>query len=249
MGDSRGSTLVLALMAPALAWSCGGASEKHSGNAAGAGSAQAGSSSTAGTPTTSQGGSAAPSKAGASGKAGELSATGGTPHGGGGQAAGGTAQSEAGAGGDAAGAGGRAWDPELLGFACDSKRCSIGQACVYCARAEGSFRICVPNPASDPAGFEAGTAICGEPRPTSFIECDGPEDCPATRYCVASEGAGNGGMRCRDEPSTVGGSCCFACGALTDCTLCRSSADCPDNVACEPAQSAPAGIMGCKRRP
>jgi hypothetical protein len=156
-------------------------------------------------------------------------------------AAGAAAASQAGAGGSA-----DQWDPDLLGFDCDSKRCAAGQACIRCFVGDTSSRICVPSPSGDPAGFATATAACEQPLPKIFDECDGPEDCPGAQYCVAAESA-NGFMRCRDEPSAANGSCCFACGALTNCTLCRSAADCPENRVCEPAQSAPAGIMGCQR--
>jgi hypothetical protein len=249
VGESRRvGMLLLALSAPALVWSCGSSSETGSGNPGAGGSAKAGASSAAGSPATSQGGSTTGGKAGAGG------ASAGTASGGGGQAVGGVAAAGAGMGGGDAGSGGDTgaggaapWDPELLGFECGSKRCSLGQACIFCSVEGSTTRICVPNPSDDPAGFATATAACVQPLTKSFNECDGPEDCPKTRYCVAAEGEA-GFMRCRDEPSSAGGSCCFACGASTDCTLCRSAADCPDNVACEPAQSAPAGVMGCARR-
>jgi hypothetical protein len=236
------------LIAPVSIWSCGGSSEKSTGNLGAGGSAKAGASSAAGTAGAGQSGSNAGGKSSGNG-GGSGSGEAGTAHGGAGQAAGGAPVAAAGAGGSDGGAGGAAepWDPELLGFACDSKRCSVGQACIYCAVGASSSRICVPSPSADPAGFATAMAACDQPLSTSFNECDGPEDCPAKRYCVAAEG-GEGFMRCRDEPSSATGSCCFACGALTDCTLCRSAADCPGNVACEPAQSAPAGVMGCARR-
>jgi hypothetical protein len=247
----RSQAAALLLLAPALIWSCGGSSEKST-SSPGAGGAKAGAGSVAGTATVGQSGSNAGGKS-SGGNAGSSNA--GTAHGGGGQTTGGVATAGmatgagAGAGGSDAGAGGAAepWDPELLGFECDSERCSVGQACIRCFVPGSSLRICVPSPSGDPAGFAAATAACEQPLTKSFDECDGPEDCPATRYCVAAEGD-NSFMRCRDEPSSASGSCCFACGAATDCTLCRSAADCPDNVACEPAQSAPAGVMGCARR-
>ena len=245
-GVRRGSRVAaLLLIAPALIWSCGGSSERNISHSSAGGSGKAGSNSspTAGKPSETEGGSAAGTQA---------SANGGTAAGSGGEATAGAPITLAGAGGteSAAGAGGVAqdWDPELLGFACDSARCSVGQACIRCVVGDAGSRRCVPNPAADPTGFAAATAECTKPPVTIFDECDGPEDCPGSQYCVAAELA-NGFMRCRNEPSSVNGSCCFACGAATDCTLCRSSADCPDNVACEPAQFAPAGIMGCKRRP
>lgn len=240
---------MLLLTAPTLLWSCGGASEKGSGNADVGGSSGGGASSVAGAPGSQQGGSSAGGKPALGGSGG------GTVHGGqaqaasAGQATGGAASAQAGAsvGGSDAGAAGATqhWDPELLGFDCDSKRCSVGQACLRCFVEGTSSRICVPSPAVSPTGFAAATETCDKPVTTVFDECDGPEDCPAAQFCVAAEGA-NGFMRCRDQPSTAG-SCCFACGALTDCTLCRSAADCPGNAACQPAQAAPAGIMGCQR--
>jgi hypothetical protein len=250
-GERRASrAAALLLIAPVLIWSCGGSSQKTSSNAGGGSvnagaSSVGGSSSAAGASTTSQSGSNPGGTS--SGNGGSSNA--GTSSGGGGQAAGGMATAGAGAGGSDAGAGGASepWDPELLGFECDSERCSVGQACIRCFVPGSSLRICVPSPSGDPAGFAAATAACEQPLTKSFDECDGPEDCPATLYCVAAEGD-NSFMRCRDEPSSASGSCCFACGAATDCTLCRSAADCPDNVACEPAQSAPAGVMGCARR-
>lgn len=247
--ESRRAWAVLLLTAPALLWSCGGTSEKRSSNAAGAGAPSGGASSVAGVPGSSQGGSTAGGKAGQDGSAGAPVQGGQAQAAGAGQAMGGAASAQAGAsvGSSDAGAAGATeyWDPELLGFACDSKRCSVGQACIRCFVEGTSSRICVPSPAVAPAGFAAATESCDKPLTTVFDECDGPEDCPAAQSCVAAEAA-NGFMRCRDQPSTAG-SCCFACGALTDCTLCRSTADCPGNAVCQPAQSAPAGIMGCQR--
>jgi hypothetical protein len=249
-GEQRGSrAAAILLITPVLIWSCGGSSEKSTSNPGAGGSAKAGASSAAGTAGAGQSGSNTGGKSSGNGGSGNA----GTTQGGGGQAAGGMAtagaSAAAGAGGSDAGAGGGAepWDPELLGFECDSKRCSVGQACINCFVGGSSSRICVPSPSGDAAGFATATAACEQPLTKSFNECDGPEDCPETRYCVAAEGDYSF-MRCRDEPSSAGGSCCFACGALTDCTLCRSAADCPDNVACEPAQSAPANVMGCARR-
>lgn len=240
-GQRRGSrAAALLLLAPALIWSCGGSSEKSVSPPGAGGTALAGSSSspTAGKPTTT-GGSAAVAQGGASGS---------TAAGSGGQATAGAPITQAGAGGDeaVAGAGGAAqeYDPTLLGFECDLARCSVGQACFRCILGDVVSRKCVPSPSVDPAGFSEATLGCMQP--VVFNDCDGPEDCPGFQYCVAAE-SGNGFMRCRNEPSSVNGSCCFACGALTDCTLCRSAADCPDHAACEPAQSAPAGIMGCAR--
>ncbi len=243
------ASLVL-LIAPASVWSCGGSSEKSANDPAAGASSKAGTSVVAGMAGAGQSGSSAGGKS-SSGGSGEA----GSSRGGAGQALGGAAVAGAGAagatgvGGTYAGAGGASdpYDPELLGFDCDSKRCTVGQACIRCVVGVTSSRLCVPSPSADPAGFETALAGCDEPLSTVFNECDGPEDCPNSKYCVAAESE-SGFMRCRDEPSTATGSCCFACGALTDCTLCRSAADCPDNVACEPAQSAPAGIMGCARR-
>ncbi|HEX2871571.1 MAG TPA: hypothetical protein VHP33_09950 [Polyangiaceae bacterium] len=236
------------LIAPALIWSCGGSSEKSSSPGAG-GSAKAGTSSVAGMAGVGQSGSnlGGKSSSGGSGEAGSGRGGTGQPMGGAAIAAGAGGAAEV--GGSSAGAGGanEPYDPELLGFECDSKRCAVGQACIRCVVGDTSSRLCVPSPSGDPAGFETALAGCDKPLSTVFNECDGPEDCPNSKYCIAAESA-NGFMRCRDEPSTATGSCCFACGAATDCTLCRSAADCPDNVACEPAQSAPAGIMGCARR-
>lgn len=237
---------MLLLVAPGLIWSCGGSSEKsvtHSG-AGGTGKAGSSASPTAGKPTTTEGGSGAVAQGGTSG---------GVIVGSAGVATAGAPSAQAGAGGSeaaagAAGAAGAAseWDPTQLGFACDLARCSVGEACVMCINGDTGGRKCVPSPTVDPSGFATATASCESVLPT-FNECDGPEDCPGFQYCVAAESA-NGFMRCRNEPSSMNGSCCFACGALTDCTLCRSAADCPDNAACEPAQSAPAGVMGCARR-
>jgi len=250
VAESRRAWAMLLLTAPALVWSCGGTSENRSGNAGVGGGSGSGASSVAGAAGSKQGGGST-----AGGKAGQ-GAGGGTVQGGqpqaagAGQATGGAASAQAGAsvGGSDAGAAGATerWDPELLGFACDAKRCSVGQACIRCMVEGTSSRICVPSPATAPAGYAAATETCDKPLTTVFDECDGPEDCSAAQFCVAAEGP-NGFMRCRDQPSTSTGSCCFACGAPTDCTLCRSAADCPGNVACQPAQAAPAGIMGCER--
>jgi hypothetical protein len=255
VAESRRAWAVLLLTGPALIWSCGGASENGSGNPGVAGSPSGGASSVAGAAGSKQGGSTAggsPGHGGASGgtaHAGEAQGAGAGQATGGAASAGGAASTQAGAsvGGSAAGAAGASehWDPELLGFDCDSKRCSVGQACIRCFVNGTSSRICVPSPTAAPAGFAAATESCEKPLTAIFDECDGPEDCAAAQYCVAAEGT-NGFMRCREQPS-IGGSCCFACGALTDCTLCRSAADCPNNAACQPAQSAPPGIMGCQR--
>ena len=249
MAESRRAWAMLLLTAPAFIWSCGGASAKGSGNAGVGGSTSGGASSLAGAPGSTHGGSTAGGNPGQGG-----AVQGGEAQGAGaGQTTGGAASAQAGAsaGGSSAGAAGAAgaaehWDPELLGFDCDSRRCSVGQACIRCFVDGTSSRICVPSPAGAPADFATATEACAKPLTASFDECDGPEDCPVAQYCVAAEGA-NSFMRCRDQPS-IGGSCCFACGALTDCTLCRSAADCPNNAACQPAQSAPAGIMGCQQR-
>lgn len=247
--ESSRAWAVLLLAAPPLVWSCGGASEKAPGSTGVAGSPSGGTSSVAGSPGSTQGGSAA------GGKVANGGAAGGTVQGGqaqgahAGQATAGATGAEAGAsiGGSDAGAGGATeqWPPELLGFECDSQRCSVGQACVRCISGDTASRKCVPRPAADPAGYAAAISACEEPRSTSFNECDGPEDCPAPQHCVAAEGA-EGFMRCRDEPSTAT-FCCFTCGALTDCNLCRSNADCPDPTVCKLAQGAPPGVMGCHR--
>jgi hypothetical protein len=248
VAESRRAWAMLLLTAPAFIGSCGGASAKGPGNAGVGGSTSGGASSVAGAPASTHGGSTAGSNPGQGGavQGGEAQGSGA------GQTMGGAASAQAGAsaGGSSAGAAGAAGaehgDPELLGFDCDSIRCSVGQACIRCFVDGTSSRICVPSPTGAPADFAAATEACEKPLTASFNECDGPEDCPAAQYCVAAEGA-NSFMRCRDQPS-IGGSCCFACGALTDCTLCRSAADCPNNAACQPAQSAPAGIMGCQGR-
>jgi hypothetical protein len=225
---------LLALVAPALAWSCGGASKQSQGTPGGA----AGSSAQA---ASSMGGSAGATTGGKVGAGGSSAGM----NRGGADAGGGQPVGDAGAGGNSAAAGGvgagGAPDP-LLGIECGDQLCSIGQACIRCQVEGMGEQLCVPHPEADPTGYAAAIEPC-DPAPNSvFDDCDGPEDCPADQFCVAREGP-DGFMRCRDMPS-MQHSCCFACGALTDCTICRSDQDCPDDETCEPAQAA--DVLGCR---
>jgi hypothetical protein len=153
-----------------------------------------------------------------------------------------------GIGGEAgAAAGGEGGADSELGFACGTAaRCDRGRVCVSCSvgvLTNGVLR-CVPHPVDDAAGYDEAVDDCvTDPR---YEECDGPEDCRSGEHCVAVAGP-EGTMRCRGMPADTNGSCCFACGALVDCTLCRTAADCPNpQDECEPVQSGPAGLMGCQ---
>jgi hypothetical protein len=104
---------------------------------------------------------------------------------------------------------------------------------------------CVPHPVDDRAGFDEAVEECLS-EPTTYEECDGPEDCESGEYCVAASGP-EGLSRCRATPATGFETCCFACNALLNCTLCRTSADCPaERSECEPVQMGPAGLLGCQ---
>ena len=142
-------------------------------------------------------------------------------------------------GGSAGGAGFGGGNP-LLGIDCADARCEPGQACVVCSPDDGTpgAQRCVPHPVQDPAGYAAATAGC---RPTSiYNDCDGPEDCAPEEFCVAREEQ-DGFIRCRTMPANTS-FCCFSCGAPTDCTLCRTTDDCPDEQTCQPVET---GLMGC----
>jgi hypothetical protein len=167
------------------------------------------------------------------GAAGALSDGGGgaAGKGGGGGSSGGGSTGEAGADGA---------DP-LLGVECHNQRCLPGNVCVACPAPGGLEWLCVPHPVTEPAAHAEATAHC-QPRPVDYDECDGPEDCQADDYCVAREGI-DGGQRCRDAPSPVSGSCCFTCGALPDCTLCRDDSDCPAGRTCAVVYE---NLKGCK---
>jgi hypothetical protein len=166
------------------------------------------------------------------GAAGARSDGGGTAgNGGGGGSSGGGSTGEAGADGA---------DP-LLGVECDNQRCLPGNVCVACPAPGGLEWLCVPHPVTEPAAHADATAQC-LPRPVDYNECDGPEDCPPDDYCVARQGI-DGGQRCRDAPSPASGSCCFTCGALPDCTLCRDDSDCPDGRTCAVVYE---NLKGCK---
>ena len=110
---------------------------------------------------------------------------------------------------------------------------------------DNSVLRCVPHPLAQPANYAAAIADCLN-SPTSYDDCDGPEDCAPGEYCVAIEGS-QGLSRCRSAPATGSKSCCFACNALTNCTLCKTNADCPaSEKTCAPVQSGPAGLKGCQ---
>jgi hypothetical protein len=162
--------------------------------------------------------------------------TAGAPAGSGGVAGGNGGAGESAAGGGAGGegatgeAGASGVDP-LLGVDCHGQHCELGDVCLPCPGAAALQWLCVPHPVTEPAAFAEATSQC-EPPPNEYRECDGPEDCSPGRFCVAKEGGADGGQRCRDEPSPVSGSCCFTCGALPNCTLCRDDGDCPDGRSC-----------------
>ena len=220
------------MVAPALAWSCGGASKQSQGTPSGAAGANAAGSSIGGSSTGGSAGAAAGGKVGGGGSSAGMDR--------GGAGAGGSEPvGDAGEGGNGApvggmGAGG-APDP-LLGIECRGQKCTIGQACLFCQVESVSEWLCVPHPESDPTGYAAAIEPC-DPAPSGiFDDCDGPEDCGANQFCVAREGP-DGFTRCRDMPS-MQHSCCFACGAPTDCTICRNDQDCPEDETCEPAIAA-----------
>jgi hypothetical protein len=148
------------------------------------------------------------------------------------------------AGAPAGGAGGARSE---LGFDCGSARCARGEVCVRCplgSPIDGTHR-CVPHPETDPSSYAEAVAECFA-EPTAYEECDGPEDCASGEHCVA-KAEPSGLSRCGSMPATGFETCCFACNALLNCTLCRTSADCPaQRNECEPVQMGPAGLLGCQ---
>jgi len=236
--------VVTLVLGTPLLGSCGGTSRNGTGNASGsAGSNSAGHAGalTGGAPAT--GGSSS----GAGAHAGGTHAAGGTQSGGtpaGGTPAGGrNAAGDSGFGGTtelggtagAGGAGGAPGDED--GWPCGDQRCSVGQTCIRCLIQNQSSPRCVPNPDQDPTAYASATAACEAP-PFAREDCDGPEDCPTNQYCVANQGA-----RCQNQPSTQH-FCCFACNAITNCTLCHSNQDCPAGETCEPNEVADS--KGCR---
>jgi hypothetical protein len=219
--------LLLGGIALAIAASCGGVASQPGEDGSG-GDAGTGGASNAGS-----GGSVATAGKGGGG-------------GSGGRATGGTTGVAGSGSGAVVGAGGFSVDAGSMGpqvgVGCEGVVCLPGQACILCVLegASTSERLCVPHPIDDPMGYASATTACRTT--TVFNDCDGPEDCAAGEYCVAREGV-DGFQRCRSMPSTEL-SCCFSCGALTDCTLCNTTEDCPDGEVCEPATSE---LMGCRR--
>jgi hypothetical protein len=204
---------------------------KNAGGAAGGGSVSGGATGQAGVAAGGRSGAAGSAEAGAAGaRPGGSSNTGGS----GGESSGGAAMGEGGAGGA---------PDRWLGVDCRDQRCLPGNVCVTCTGASGLQGLCAPHPTIDSDGYAEATAQC-EPRPREYDECDGPEDCAENQYCVARQGGDDGGQRCRDMPSPASGSCCFTCGALPDCTLCRDDSDCPEGRSCSVVYEA---LMGCKR--
>jgi hypothetical protein len=194
----------------------------QAGTSAG-GSSSGGSSSgggSAGHAGVSSGGRAGSMGANDGGAAGAAADSGGTA----GNSSGGTS-----GGGSTSGAAAGGADPQI-GVDCRNQRCIGGNVCVTCSTPSGLEWLCVPHPLAEPAAHAEATAHCAPP-PNGYDECDGPEDCGLDQYCVAREGV-DGGKRCRDEPSPPSGSCCFTCGALPDCTLCRNDGDCPEGRSC-----------------
>ena len=239
-------------MAALLASACGKSS--HDDLHASAGAETGGAAGTSPNPAgagTRSGGAAGTVGAAVSGTGGggETWSGGGTSNGGGSgsaNAGAGTAGGQSGgsAGAPAGGSGGADAD---LGFQCGSaEHCDVGQACVRCMLSQdNSVLRCVPHPIDQPTGYAAAMADCLN-SPTSFDDCDGPEDCAPGEYCVAMEGA-QGLSRCRSAPATGLKSCCFACDALTNCTLCKTNADCPaSEKTCAPVLSGPASLKGCQ---
>ena len=236
-------------MAALLASACGKSShdDLHASAGAETGGAAGTSPNPAGAGTTS-GGAAGTVGAAVSGSGGG----GGTSSGGGSPEGGGSGNANAGAGTAGGQSGGTAGAPAGgadadLGFQCGSaEHCDIGKACVRCMLSQdNSVLRCVPHPIDQPTGYAAAMADCLN-SPTSFDDCDGPEDCAPGEYCVAMEGA-QGLSRCRSAPATGLKSCCFACDALTNCTLCKTNADCPASEnTCAPVLSGPASLKGCQ---
>lgn len=221
-----------------MAGSCGGSGTRNApqtnagtGPSGGSGSGSAG---------PAIGGDAGSGKGGKVGGAGSQAGTGtsGVGAASGGERAGGAGGSGAAEGGGD-GAGGASQGP--LGIECDAATCMIGQACVFCVTEDSSVRICVPHPERDATGYAAATEACASQPTQSFDDCDGPEDCEPHQFCVARAGA-DSFMRCRDMPSTLH-SCCFDCGALADCTICRNDRDCPDGETC--SRAIRDGFKGC----
>ena len=239
-------------MAALLASACGKSS--HDDLHASAGAETGGAAGTSPNPAgagTRSGGAAGTVGAAVSGTGGggETWSGGGTSNGGGSgsaNAGAGTAGGQSGgsAGAPAGGSGGADAD---LGFQCGSaEHCDVGQACVRCMLSQdNSVLRCVPHPIDQPTSYAAALADCLN-SPISYDDCDGPEDCAPGEYCVATEGT-QGLSRCRSAPATGLKSCCFACDALTNCTLCKTNADCPaSEKTCAPVLSGPASLKGCQ---
>lgn len=232
--------VVTLVLGTPLLGSCGGTSRNGTGNAGGsAGSNSAGHAGALTGGAQATGGSSS----GGGAHAGGTQAAGGTQsggtHAGGAPVGGHDAAGNSGSGGNTelggAGAGGATGSEE--GWPCGDQRCSLGQTCIRCLIQNQSLPRCVPNPDQDPTAYASATAACEAP-PFAREDCDGPEDCPTSQYCVANQGT-----RCQNQPSTQH-FCCFACNAITNCTLCHSNQDCPAAETCEPNEVADS--KGCR---
>jgi hypothetical protein len=106
-----------------------------------------------------------------------------------------------------------------------------------------SYALCVPDSASDPAGYQAATASCDFV--TELTDCDGPEDCAKGEYCVF--GLHNlAASFCSPDPAPEPEACCFTCDTVVPCTLCWTSADCAAGNLCAPTAGSPQAIGGCQ---
>lgn len=232
-------TITLVLVASWLAFSCGGAGTRTPAEGASGTGGVASVAGVAGSSLAGQSGASGAGAGGVGGAAGNAAGASGGPSGGAGAGSGGTSSGGA---GEAAGGDGAAGAPDgSLGFPCGNATCLVGQACIRCVIGEQSQRVCAPHPERDATGHAEAIAACTPEPLTGFDDCDGPEDCEAGEYCVAREGA-DAFLRCRAAPSTQR-SCCFTCGALADCTICRSDQDCPVGEAC--TRSIMDGLKGC----
>jgi hypothetical protein len=220
----------------ALLAACGGYSKNSGDGSAGSsgegGPAHSNSTSSTGSDTgTGQGGTSAsgsptagPSTTGQGSSMDTASSTGGVGTGG---------RSNATNGASGAGAGGVGGD----GVECGDTQCQVGEVCASCRGPESILLICAAHPDTDPAGFAEATAECQND--AQLNDCDGPEDCGADQYCVAF-----GNTRCSPEPPSRN-FCCFSCGAVPECVLCRSDEDCPGGASCVEVLDAPGGF-GCQ---
>jgi hypothetical protein len=129
-----------------------------------------------------------------------------------------------------------------------SGRCAAGELCAACWVPHVTTTLqCVPDPRRDPEGYAATDAShCIS---QGYIDCDGPEDCAPSQYCVYGAVGLAYGAQCGEQPLESDSNCCFDCDSivLPWCILCASDADCPAGNVCVPP---PAGYLpdagGCE---